>query len=47
MMKVFLTRDPNTGRGLYDDESKFLGAFQSVQDAFSTLGNLLRFCSIR
>lgn len=47
MMKVFLTRDPQTGRGLYDDESKFLGAFQSVHEAFSALGNLLRFCSIR
>lgn len=47
MMKIFLTRDPQTGRGLYDDESKFLGAFNSVQDAFSVLGNILRFCSIR
>jgi hypothetical protein len=47
MMKVFLTRDPETGRGLYDDESKFLGAFQSLQEAFSSLGDLLRYCSIR
>ena len=33
MMKIFLARDPKTGRGLYDDESKFLGAFHSVQDS--------------
>lgn len=47
MMKVFLTIDPATGRGLYDDESYFLGAFHSVQDAFSSLGDILRYCSIR
>lgn len=47
MMKVFLTMDPSTGRGLYDDETEFLGAFYSLQDAFSTLGDLLRYCSIR
>jgi hypothetical protein len=47
MMKVFLTRDPATGRGLYDDESTFLGAFHSVQEAVNALGDMLRFCSIR
>jgi hypothetical protein len=47
MMKVFLTMDPATGRGLYDDESTFLGAFSSLQEAVSSLGDILRYCSIR
>ncbi|HEU0187304.1 MAG TPA: hypothetical protein VFR06_05365 [Gallionellaceae bacterium] len=47
MLKVFLTIDPATGRGLYADESRFLGAFRSVQDAFGSLGDILRYCSIR
>ncbi len=47
MMKVFLTRDLATGRGLYDDESEFLGAFQSVHEAVVALGDILRYCSIR
>lgn len=47
MCKVFLTTDPQTHRGLYDDESKFLGIFQSVRDAELALGDLLNFCTIR
>jgi hypothetical protein len=47
MMKVFLTIDPATGRGLYDDESRLLGSFNSVRDALNSLGDILRYCSIR
>ena len=47
MIKIFLTIDPATGRGLYDDESMLLGRFPSVTDAESALGDMLRFCSIR
>jgi len=47
MCKVFLTTDPTTQRGLYDDESKFLGIFQSLRDAEQALGDLLNFCTIR
>ncbi|MBA4382987.1 MAG: hypothetical protein C0406_10520 [Sideroxydans sp.] len=47
MCKVFLTTDPMTQRGLYDDESKFLGIFQSLRDAEQALGDLLNFCTIR
>lgn len=47
MIKIFLTIDPATGRGLYDDESRLLGRFSSIGDAETELGDLLRFCSIR
>ncbi|MFA5825232.1 MAG: hypothetical protein WC825_04575 [Gallionellaceae bacterium] len=47
MIKIFLTVDPATGRGLYDDESQLLGRFSSIIDAETELGDLLRFCSIR
>lgn len=47
MIKIFLTIDPATGRGLYDDESRLLGRFNSIGDAETELGDLLRFCSIR
>lgn len=47
MLKIFLTSDPDTGRGLYDDETLFLGKFPSLNDAERELGDLLRFCSIR
>jgi hypothetical protein len=47
MIKIFLTIDPDTGRALYDNESRLLGKFFSVAEAETTLGDLLRFCSIR
>lgn len=47
MFKIFLTIDPHTRRGLYDSESKFLGVFQSINDAEKALGDMLNFCSIR
>lgn len=48
MIKVFLTVDPQTRRGLYDSESKLLGTFHSVREAAATLGDdMLSFCSIR
>jgi hypothetical protein len=47
MIKIFLTTDPATGRGLYDDEAELLGKFISVSDAENALGDMLRFCSIR
>jgi len=47
MLKIFLTSDPDTGRGLYDDETLFLGRFPSLNEAEVELGNVLRFCSIR
>lgn len=47
MIKIFLTVDPDTGRGLYDNESQLLGRFSSISDAETELGDLLRFCSIR
>jgi len=47
MCKVFLTTDPMTQRGLYDDEPKYLGIFQSLRDAEQALGDLLNFCTIR
>lgn len=47
MLKVFLTIDPQTRRGLYDSESKLLGIFQSINEAEHALGDLLNFCSIR
>jgi hypothetical protein len=47
MLKIFLTTDPQTRRGLYDSESKCLGTFQSMHDAEVALGDMLHFCSIR
>ena len=47
MFKIFLTTDPQTRRGLYDNEVKLLGVFQSMREADETLGELLKFCSIR
>lgn len=47
MINIFLTIDPDTGRALYDNESKLLGKFYSVSEAEHKLGDLLRFCSIR
>jgi hypothetical protein len=47
MFKIFLTTDPQTRRGLYDNEVKFLGIFKSMREADEALGKLLNFCSIR
>ena len=47
MFKIFLTTDPQTLRGLYDNEVKFLGVFRSMREADEVLGKLLNFCSIR
>ncbi len=47
MLKIFLTIDPQTRRGLYDSESKLLGVFQSMHEAEAALGDMLNFCSIR
>ena len=47
MLKIFLTVDPATYRGLYDYEATFLGAVQSMRDAEESLGDRLNFCSIR
>jgi hypothetical protein len=47
MLKIYLTVDPQTRRGLYDNEAKFLGVFQSMNEAEKTLGEMLNFCSIR
>jgi hypothetical protein len=47
MLKIFLTVDPLTHRGLYDNEATFLGAFLSISEAEETLGDMLNFCSIR
>jgi hypothetical protein len=47
MLKIFLTIDPQTRRGLYDSEAKCLGIFQSLHDAELALGSMLNFCSIR
>lgn len=46
MLKVFLTIDPKTMRGLYDDEAKLLGVFQSMSEAEEALGDMLNFCTI-
>jgi len=46
MYAIYLTTDPDTGRGLYQDESKFMGKFETIQQAAESLGGLLRFCSI-
>lgn len=47
MVKIYLTTDPQTHRALYDNESRFMGIFQSMRDAYESLGELLSFCSIR
>lgn len=47
MLKIFLTIDPQTLRALYDNESKLLGVFQSMNEAEGALGDMLNFCSIR
>jgi len=47
MLRIFLTVDPQTHRGLYDNEATFLGAFKSMHEAEAMLGDLLNFCSIR
>jgi hypothetical protein len=47
MFKIFLTTDPQTRRGLYDSEAKFMGIFRSMREADEALGELLNFCSIR
>ena len=47
MIKIYLTTDPATGRGLYDDEARLLGHYASIGHAESALGDILRFCSIR
>lgn len=47
MLKIFLTIDPQTRRGLYDNESKLLGVFRSMHEAEAALGDMLNFCSIR
>jgi len=46
MIRIVLTSDPDTGRGLYDDEAQVLGRFDSLSDAEQALGDVLRFCSI-
>ena len=47
MFKIFLTTDPQTRRGLYDSEVKFMGIFKSMREADDILGELLNFCTIR
>ena len=47
MLKIFLTVDPETRRGLYDSEATCLGIFHSMREAEETLGEMLNFCSIR
>lgn len=47
MINIYLTTDPDTGRGLYDDEARLLGRYLSIDHAESELGDILRFCSIR
>lgn len=47
MLKIFLTIDPQTRRGLYDSEAKLLGVFHSIGEAEVVLGDMLNFCSIR
>lgn len=46
ILRVFLTIDPQTLRGLYDDEAKLLGVFQSMSEAEDALGDILNFCTI-
>lgn len=47
MLHVFLTKDPETLRGLYDSEAQLLGVFPSVGAAEEALGELLNYCSLR
>ncbi len=47
MFRIYLTTDPETRRGLYDDEVQFLGIFRSIREADEALGGLFCFCSIR
>jgi len=47
MLKIFLTVDPQTHRGLYDNEATFLGVFKSLSEAEAVLGEVLNYCSIR
>lgn len=47
MLKIFLTTDPQTRRGLYDSEAKLLGVFHTIGDAEAALGDMLNYCSIR
>jgi hypothetical protein len=47
MVNIYLTTDPETHRALYDSESRFLGLFQSIRDAYEALGDLLSYCTIR
>lgn len=47
MLKIFLTTDPHTRRGLYDSEARLLGVFHSIGEAEAALGDMLSFCSIR
>ncbi|MBU3903738.1 MAG: hypothetical protein KKG03_02400 [Gammaproteobacteria bacterium] len=47
MVNIYLTTDPHTHRALYDSESRFMGLFHSMRDAYEALGDLLNFCSIR
>jgi hypothetical protein len=46
MLKVFLTKDPQSLRGLFDNEAKLLGVFHSMNEAEKTLGDMLNFCTI-
>jgi hypothetical protein len=47
MLKIFLTVDLQTHRGLYDNEATFLGIFLSIREAEEKLGDILNYCSIR
>lgn len=47
MFKILLTTDPETRRGLYDNEVKLMGIFRSMREADEALGELMQFCSIR
>jgi len=47
MYKVFLVIDPVTGRGLYEDEERHLGVFDSLAQVEAVLGEMLNFCEIR
>jgi len=49
MVKVILTVDPSTGRGLYKNEETVLGVFASIQEAIFNLGEFYtsRFCNIQ
>ncbi|MEW5904296.1 MAG: hypothetical protein AB1722_08150 [Pseudomonadota bacterium] len=47
MYRIYLTTDPATQRALYDNESRLLGIFASMREAYESLGELLSFCTIR